>query len=164
MATGREIQLTGQVGEYLVAAELCRRGFIATTFTGNVPEFDILAINDKYETKPIQVKAIKGGNWQFNAQRFLDISVSDDGIQTVNGKRNFPYPDLICVFVKLVSQTKDEFYIFKWKDLQDILYKGHISYLESHGGRRPRNPNSMHISVSPKHLSKYRDNWGLLEK
>lgn len=43
MATGRENQLTKQVGEYLVAAELCRRGFIATTFTGNVPDFDIIA-------------------------------------------------------------------------------------------------------------------------
>jgi hypothetical protein len=27
------------VGEYLVAAEVCRRGLIATTFTGNVPHY-----------------------------------------------------------------------------------------------------------------------------
>ena len=46
MATGRENHLVKQVGEYLVAAELCRRGFIATTFTGNVPEFDLLAIDE----------------------------------------------------------------------------------------------------------------------
>jgi hypothetical protein len=43
MATGRDNQLTKQVGEYLVAAEVCRRGFIATTFTGNVPHYDIIA-------------------------------------------------------------------------------------------------------------------------
>jgi len=36
MATGRSNYLTKQAGEYLVAAELSRRGFIATTFTGNV--------------------------------------------------------------------------------------------------------------------------------
>jgi len=43
MATGRDNQLTKQVGEYLVAAEVCRRGFIAATFTGNVPHHDIIA-------------------------------------------------------------------------------------------------------------------------
>ncbi len=64
MATGREMQLTKQVGEYLACAELCRRGFIATPFAGNVPEFDILAISGKYETKPIQVKEGRGVSWQ----------------------------------------------------------------------------------------------------
>jgi len=39
------MQLTKQVGEYLVAAEVCRRGLIATTFTGNVPHYDIIASN-----------------------------------------------------------------------------------------------------------------------
>ncbi len=45
MATGRDNQLKKQAGEYLVAAEMCRRGFIATTFTGNVPHYDIIASN-----------------------------------------------------------------------------------------------------------------------
>ena len=45
MATGRDVQLTRQIGEYLAAAELGRRGWIATTFTGSVPGFDILAVN-----------------------------------------------------------------------------------------------------------------------
>jgi hypothetical protein len=44
MATGRSNYLTKQTGEYLVAAELSRRGFIATTFTGNVPHYDIVAV------------------------------------------------------------------------------------------------------------------------
>jgi hypothetical protein len=43
MATGRSTKLVGQAGEYLVAAELSRRGLIATTFTGNVPHYDIIA-------------------------------------------------------------------------------------------------------------------------
>ena len=43
MATGRTSKLVGQTGEYLVAAELSRRGLIATTFTGNVPHYDIIA-------------------------------------------------------------------------------------------------------------------------
>lgn len=46
MATGRSNKLVGQTGEYLVAAELSRRGFIATTFTGNVPHYDIIASDE----------------------------------------------------------------------------------------------------------------------
>ena len=47
MATGRGNQLTKQAGEYIVAAELSRRGFVATTFTGNVPADDIVAVDDQ---------------------------------------------------------------------------------------------------------------------
>jgi hypothetical protein len=43
-ATGRSNYLTKQTGEYLVAAASSRRGFIATTFTGNVPHYDIAAV------------------------------------------------------------------------------------------------------------------------
>jgi len=38
MTTGRENQLTKQIGEYLVSAELCRRGFVETTFTENITQ------------------------------------------------------------------------------------------------------------------------------
>lgn len=46
MQSGRQNQLTKQTGEYLVCAELCRRGYIASSFTGNVPEYDVIAINN----------------------------------------------------------------------------------------------------------------------
>ena len=49
MATGRHTKLVGQTGEYLVAAELGRRGLIATTFKGNVPDFDIIASTEQHE-------------------------------------------------------------------------------------------------------------------
>ena len=55
MATGRSLQLTKQVGEYLVAAELCRRKLIATTFTGNVPDYDIVAISGGGESILFQI-------------------------------------------------------------------------------------------------------------
>jgi quinol monooxygenase YgiN len=45
VATGRSNQLTKQLGEYLVAAEVCRPSFIATTFSGNVSHHDIIASN-----------------------------------------------------------------------------------------------------------------------
>jgi len=95
MAPGRSTQLIKQAGEYLVAAELCRRGFVATTFTGNVPEFDILGITEQSEkTITIQVKTIKKGDWQFDASKFLEISQSGD-IQTVRRKTEPPNSNLM---------------------------------------------------------------------
>lgn len=161
MATGRKIQLTKQIGEYLVCAELCKRGFYATTFSGNIPYFDVVATNDKNETKFIQVKTIRHGDWQLNAKSFLDISFPSVNKQKVNGKKIIPIADLICIFVKLDEKGKDEFYIFKWKNLQNRIFKGYSKYLEKIGGKRRKNPKSTHTKVSLKDLKKYRDNWKL---
>ncbi|WP_151891987.1 MULTISPECIES: hypothetical protein [unclassified Halomonas] len=46
MTKGRSNKLVGATGEYLVAAELSRRELIATTFTGNVPHYDIVASDE----------------------------------------------------------------------------------------------------------------------
>ena len=54
--TGRSKYLTKQAGEYLVAAELSRRGYIATTFTGNVPYYDIIAVDDRGGHVVVQVR------------------------------------------------------------------------------------------------------------
>ncbi len=164
MATGREMHLAKAIGEYLVCAELSRRGFIATSFTGNVPYFDILAVNDKYKTTPIKVKTIRGGSWQFDAAKFLDITITPSGIQKINGKKRLPYSKLICIYIKLAdSRGGDEFYIFKQAQLQNIIFKNQSKWLGEHGGRRPRNPESTHAAVSPIDLVKFRDNWRILK-
>ena len=73
MATGRQVQLTKQVGEYLVAAELSRRELLTATFAGNVPDYDIVATGGKGQTALVQVKAIAGPSWQFDIRRFADV-------------------------------------------------------------------------------------------
>ena len=49
-------QLSGQIGEHLVTAELGRLGIIAAPFAGNVPDIDVLAYANG-KSVPIQVKA-----------------------------------------------------------------------------------------------------------
>lgn len=46
MTSGRSNKIVGQTGEYLVAAELGRRGLIPTTFTDNAPHYDIIASDE----------------------------------------------------------------------------------------------------------------------
>ena len=148
MATGRNTQLTRQVGEHLVAAELGRMGFIATPFAGNVPNFDLLVANEAGIAVPVQVKAIKGPSWQFNATTFLDIRI-EDGVQTVVGQKSTPNSNLVCVLVLLREAGKDEFYTLTFQDLQKhfaVAYKG---------GRRPKSAESMHCAVWPKELQQF---------
>jgi hypothetical protein len=161
--TGRSKQLTKQIGEYLVSAELCRRGLISTTFTGNVPSFDVLAINEKLKPIPIQVKTITRGSWQFDGKTFLEISISN-GTQKVKGKISLPNPDLICVFVRLKGQNQDEFYICRMRDLQEIIYRNYTTWLDKNKGRRPKNPNSTHCTVSPDDLKDYKNKWEMIAK
>ncbi len=167
MASGRDNHLTKAIGEYLVCAELCRRGYLATSFTGYVPDYDILAINAKCKTLPVQVKAIKSTSWQLDAARYLDISHGKTGIQKLRGKKRLQKPKLICVFVKIAMEgtdEKDEYYLFRQRNLQNIIARGYRSYLKKCHGKRPRNPQSTHAAVSPRDLIKYKGNWDLLEK
>ena len=89
MATGRQVQLTKQVGEYLVAAELSRRGLLTATFAGNVPAYDIVATGSRGQTALVQVKAIAGPSWQFDIRTFTDVRYTA-GAQTIGQPTTSP--------------------------------------------------------------------------
>jgi len=152
MATGRSTQLTRQVGEHLVVAELGRRGLIAAPFAGNVPLFDLLAADESGGSIAVQVKAINGPSWQFKIGQFLRVEVIE-GVQHVRGKVKLSNPDLVCIFVLLSKTGSDEFYIFRLRDLQEYFAKHYRTR------RRPRNPNSMHCAIWPVDLQQHRDKW-----
>ena len=88
MATGLSNKLASQTGEYLVCAELGRRGLIATTFTGNVPEYDLLVCDDSLRTLPVQVKTTRGDSWRSRADIWLELEIDEEsGRQINNGPR-----------------------------------------------------------------------------
>ncbi len=160
MATGRDNQLTKQVGEFLVAAELARRGFLAATFSGNVPDYDIIATNEEFNSIPIQVKAITGSSWQLDIRRFVRVEL--EGKRQVVGRPiKLPRP-IICVMVALSEYGSDRFYILDWKQLRNIIVRGYRLYLKNHGGARPKKFDSFHTAINEAQLQKFRDNWDLL--
>lgn len=156
MATGLSNQLTRQIGEHLVTAELGRRGIIATPFAGNVPHIDLLAIKEG-KAFPIQVKAINEGAWQFDIRRFLRVETKWKH-QVVGG----PQPDfdkhLICIFIKLGTSGTDEFYIFR----QGVLLKHFMKVFK--GRDKDHKYTSFHCAIWPKDLKSYQDNWKLITK
>jgi hypothetical protein len=164
MTTGRSNKLVGQTGEYLVAAELSRRGLIATTFTGNVPHYDIIASDEAGRHVSVQVKASRGSSWQFaNIKYYCNITF--DGKRQVVGKpMPCPVLRLIMTFVKIQETGNDSFYILPWESMRDLLIDHHKTYLARHDGIRPKKWDSMHAAISEEALRPYQDKWDTIEK
>lgn len=158
MATGRSNQITKQIGEYLVASALGRMGLVAATFSGNVPEYDIIATDSAFRSIPVQVKASNGSSWQYDNRHYVDIHL--DGKRQVLG-RPVPLPaNLVCVFVALSTQYGgDRFYVLSLKVLQKLLIADCRKYLKRHGGVRPKKFDSFHGAISEEHLVPFKDAW-----
>ncbi|MFN3392190.1 MAG: hypothetical protein ACK40N_10555 [Meiothermus ruber] len=162
MATGHSNILTKQIGEYLVACELARRGLIVATFSGNVPDFDIIATDRKGNSIPIQVKTVRGGAWQFSVDKFAEIKF--DGKKQIIGEfKRQNIPNLICVFVFAGEKYgADEFFVLEWIRVQEIAVANHAHWLGLHGGVRPKKYDSLHCAIKKSDLTKYKDNWSLI--
>ena len=155
--------LAKQAGEYLVAGELCRRKYLAATFSGNVRDYDILAVSSSKATFTVQVKTMLRGDFQISdARRFIEIEQDGDQ-QTVVGKHRL-IDDSMWVFVHLHSEDPPAYFISKAANVQDLIYEGYKRNLEKHGGRKPRNPKSYHHALSLSDLGRFHDDWDLIER
>ena len=164
MTRGRSNRLVGQTGEYLVAAELSRRGLIATTFTGNVPHYDIIASNERGKHVSVQVKASRGPSWQFgDLSRFCEISFTGKR-QVVGRPERCPVQRLVVVFVLIDAEGTDRYYILTWPALRNMLMKGHKAYLAKRNGMRAEKWDSLHSAISEKTLKPYRDRWDIIAR
>jgi len=167
MKKGRNNKLAGQIGEYLVCAELGRRGYVATSFTGNVPKFDLIVANDELRTIPIQVKCSRSNNWPTKANQWIDIEISDKEKQQIDhGNKTISNPDLIYVCVALVepdTKEQDRFFILRKKDIQKICAQNYRNYMDSKNWRRPKNYKSFDNRYSIEDLLEYENKWQLIE-
>jgi hypothetical protein len=163
MATGRATKLTGAVGEFLVAAELCRHDLLATPFAGNVPHYDIIASGQSGGHVLVQVKAINGLTWQFDIRQFLDVEVAEDGKhQIIRGLQPEPFPGLMYVLVVLKGPEEtgpDRFFVLEWKELQGILARAYKEYLSKHDFVRPRKPSSFHAALAISAVEPFENGW-----
>jgi hypothetical protein len=164
MAAGRSNKLVAQTGEYLTAAELSRRGLIATTFTGNVPHYDIIASDGAGRHVSVQVKASRGPSWVFgNITQYCEITF-DGTRQVVGDKKPCPVRRLIMTFVRIDDDGNDRFYILPWERLRDLLVDHHKAFLARHNGTRPKKWDSLHSAIAESELQPYRDKWETIEK
>ncbi len=163
MSTGRGNQLTKQVGEFLVAAELARRGWISAVLSGNTPDFDLVAADNQCRSITVQVKAITGGGWHFDVARFAKVSF--EGSRQIIGRIKPCPKSLMCVLVVVGSDSSgDQFYILPMRTLYRRIVSNQRAWLKTRGGVRPRNPMSTHAAIWPKHVQKHLNDWEALNR
>ena len=145
-------QQVGRAGEHFVAAELHRRGAYAVTFSGNMPEIDILASDvARTRTVSIQVKTKTAGAWQTSVKR---------------GRRRRKSPDEtdFWVFVDLGkdSEPRPDYFITPRWWIENSIYRRHRAYLARHGGHRARSPESTHHAIPVDAIEEWRERWDVL--
>ena len=165
MSGARDNLLTGRLAEHLVCAELSRMGFIATTFSHNVPIYDILATNSDCQTVPIQVKASRNGWWRGYAKKWLDIELDEENeMQNILGLSQLKSLDPIWVCV-VVGETRKEdiFFVLTESALQAIVAKNYTEDMNSYKGKRPKNWKALDCWWGVEHLSEFKDRWDLIK-
>ena len=166
MSRGRQNQLTGQIAEHLVVAELGRLGLAATGFSGNIPTFDVLAVDENCRVVPIQVKASTGDSWPSDARTWMDIDVKAETLaQDFRGPSALATPDLIYVCVAIAPNgvdRRDRFFVLTMQELQRVCIDAYSNWMGPKGWKRPRNPHSFDCRFDISHLAPFEANWGLI--
>ena len=141
--------LTGATGEYYVAAELSRRGWLATVTIKNAPGTDVLAqeLTTK-RTVAIQTKTSTGGK---------SFTLTDRDEQTFD-----PDPGWV-VLVGLDSPTdRPSFFVIPRCHLATMLYALHHWWLDQPGRKGQPHNDTGRRSVQRDSVAGYRDRWDLL--
>jgi hypothetical protein len=111
--------LSGISGEYFVAAELSRRGYIATVTLRNTRGIDLLASNsDATKSVGIQVKAVQGKKREWMLKDKIETEVATN---------------LFFIFVRLNNLDAPEYFIVPKDVAAKYAKEGHALWLATPG-------------------------------
>lgn len=142
--------LAGVAGEYYVAAELSKRGYIASITLRNTKGIDILCSHyETFRAVGIQVKTNSGSkrNWILT-QKAEDYFADNLFYVFVNLNNNLKYPDFFIVPSKIVAK---------------YCKQSHINWLKTPGkNNKKHRDNPVRKFNDPK--EQYLNRWDLIEK
>jgi hypothetical protein len=140
--------LSGVAGEYFVAAELSRRGFIASITLKNTRGIDIIASNEAgTKTISIQVKT---------NQRLRKAWVLSSKGEEFHAK------NLYYILVNMIGLDQlPQFYIVPSKVVAKSIRDGHALWLKT-PGKKGQAHNDNNIRLFTDVNNKYLDRWDLL--
>jgi len=146
--------ITGVAGEYFVAAELSRRGWIATMTLKNTPNIDVIATTpDGSSTVNIQVKTRSIGNRQ-------------GWLLTKDIERLVPVNNFFIAFVDLKGMDeKPDYFIIPKNQFAEWMAKHHQKWLATPGrSGRPHVDNPIRAFDKPQFIEfeQYHNNWEIL--
>lgn len=159
--------MIGQAGEFAVCAQMGKLGLIATPFAGNVPEYDVIVVNEALVSCPISVKATRDNQGWIagDVTGVMDIDFDQaTGRQTIIGPKALRSPDLITIYVWLSrsSDVPDRFFILTQREVQAVRLADYAAYLDKHGGVRPKRPDSFHQTIQMRDLLPYENRWSVI--
>lgn len=152
---GARVQQVGRSGEYFVVAELNKRGAFAVAFAGNMPKIDLMACNqDQSRTVHIQVKTKRGGRtWHSSIVGSRPMNQPATPLDETN----------FWIFVDLGElDDAPRYWILPDWWIRNDIYMAHKAYLDRHGGKRARNPDSTHHSIHERRLEDWQGRWEVL--
>jgi len=143
-----------RAGELFVAAELNRRGAIASLYLTNTPRVDVVASNiEQTRIVNIQVKTKGPGStvWQGN-------------ISKIEPEAQRAADSDFIVFVDLQSMERaPDYYVCKLREFAQQHFEQHQRWLKSKGGVRPGGGDSTHTSIRLPEVKNGKDRWDLLD-
>ena len=141
--------LIGVSGEYFAAAELSRRGYIASITLRNTKGIDIIATNEE-GTKSINIQV-------------KSTSKSSRGGWILNQKaEQMSEKNLFYIFVKIPKNNESpSFHIVPSKDLAHVVKTRHKKWLET-PGKKGQKHNETNMRYWRDEDNKYLDRWDLL--
>jgi hypothetical protein len=152
-----DYNITGASGEFFVAAELSRRGIIATLTIKNAPLIDVIATNlISGKTANIQVKTRSERNkqgWLLNSK-----------VENISSIKNHFY-----ILVNLYNiDSLPEYYIIPNNIFAKYQHKIHQAWLSKtdRKGFKHKDNNTRNFKPSgrdKRFAEKYRNNWSVLE-
>lgn len=139
--------LSGVAGEYFVAAELSRRGYVASLTLRNTKGIDILASNvDATKSVGIQVKTHQGSGREWLLTKKAEESLAEN---------------LFYVFVRLNGLGEPAYYVVPRQEAAEYVRENHRRWLSTPGrGGRAHVDNPMRKFADPE--DRYLDRWDLL--
>ncbi|MGE4319316.1 MAG: hypothetical protein AB7E96_10500 [Deferribacterales bacterium] len=168
MKSGSERKLTGQVGEFLVCAQLGTMGYYASPYSGNMPGFDVTAVNPTtLKSFPIQVKTSNTDTMlRTTIDHWIEYNIVDENKYQFGEKKKLKHPNMIWILVQLKENSIKEpvFFICTEQQIQDLVINGFVSYMNKNGGRGPRGGISPHATLSTEQLKDFKEKWNLLDE
>lgn len=158
----RDNSITGAAGEFYVAAEVSKRGSIATLTIKNTPSIDVIVINPMNGVSVnIQAKTRSVDNKQG-----WKLSKKAEDKTTIK--------NLFYIFVNLKKDELPDYYIIPFNEFSDFIYKKHQKWLKEKDryGKphkdsnirnfKPEKVNSPFCKADVALGRKYKDNWDIL--
>jgi hypothetical protein len=141
-----------RAARHFVVAELNRRGVPRVVLPDGDRNIEIEAADPETgHSVGLRVKAKTVGEWQTSTELGAPRQENPDESQF-----------WVLVDIGTDPATQPSYFVVPEWWIANYIHEEFQSHLESHGGERPRTPDSTHCAIKPRDVERWRSRWELL--